>query len=381
MPLRLATCACPNWYVYMKDNPLWRANELGQSVWLDDLSQGLLASGELRNLIRQDHVSGVTTNPSIFRAALLDPAYASRLDQARGPRVPSELYEQLVIDHVRSAADELRETYDATAHYDGFVSVELTPRVAHDATATIAEAERLWQRVARPNVMIKIPATAETRSAVRHLVRKGVPVNVTLVFGLRRHQEVLNTFADALTDCVRAHESAAGLTCVISFFISRLDAAIDPELGRRGATKLVGLAAIAIARSAYHQWIDFAASPRWQSLAAQGARPPRLVWASMSPKDPAYDPLKYVDALVMPGTIATLPLQTLTAFRRMGRPSLPLADDRCQTRDVRNALQVAGIDLEEVAAKLEEDGLQKFAQAYDTTISGIDTHLRTVSLH
>lgn len=365
----------------MKDNPIWRARELGQSVWLDDLSHRLLASGELRSMIRQDHVSGVTTNPSIFRAALLDPSYAARLERPRGNPTPAEVYEQLVVDHVRLAADELLETHEVSGHRDGFVSMELSPHVAHDAAATVAEAERLWRRVARPNVMIKVPATTEARGAIRTLVSRAVPVNVTLVFGLRRQQEVAATFADAVSDCVQARQPASGPVCVISFFVSRLDAAIDPELSRRGATKLMGRAAIAVARSAYNQSVDFAASPRWQSLAAQGARPPQLVWASMSPKDPAYSPLKYVDELVLPGTIATLPLQTLAAFRQSGRPSLPLADDRSQTREVRDALQVAGIDFEGVATALEQDGLQKFAQAYDATISGIDAHLRSTSLH
>lgn len=354
-------------------NPLLELRKLGESAWLDDLSRGMLEDGGLARLIREDGIAGVTSNPAIFANSMTsDPRYAQPIARLL-PTVQSamNLYEELAIHDVRAAGRLFRELYDASSAADGFVSFEVSPHLAYDAERSLAEARRLWARLDMPNAFIKIPGTEAALPAIRALIAGGINVNVTLLFSPERYRAVAQAYMDGLNERARAGRPLGTVASVASFFLSRIDTLVDrllDDLSARGqpaARTLRGKAAIASAARAYEIFEGTLATPQWQALSAQGARPQRLLWASTSTKDPSYSPIKYVEELVVPGTVNTMPLETLNAYRRLGRPELRLERHLAEGADAREGLERLDVDLEAVAAQLEREGVAKFIEPFD----------------
>lgn len=354
-------------------NPLLELRRLGESVWLDDLGRGMLEDGSLARLIREDGVAGVTSNPAIFAHSMMnDPQYAQPIAQLL-PQVSSatSLYEELAIHDVRAAAQLLRPQYDAGGGGDGFVSLEVSPHLAYDTAGSLAEARRLWQRLGLANALIKIPGTEAGLPVIRDLIASGVNVNVTLLFSPERYRAVARAYIDGLTARAHAGQPLASVASVASFFLSRIDTAVDKLLdalagrGQTAARALRGKAAIASACRAYEIFEELLATAQWQALAAKGAKPQRLLWASTSTKDAAYSPVKYVEELVVQHTVNTMPLETLNAYRRVGRPELRLERHIAEGSDARESFERLDIDLEAVAMQLEREGVAKFIEPFD----------------
>ncbi len=355
----------------MKTNPLLELETLGQSIWIDFIGRGMLASGELSRLIEGDGVSGVTSNPTIFEKAIggsHDYDEAIRTLSLAGEHI-DEVYQILTVEDIRRAADLLRPTYDRLDGGDGFASLEVSPRLAHDTGATIAEARRLWTAVDRPNVMIKVPATPEGLPAIRQLTAEGINVNVTLLFGLPRYRQVAEAYLEGMGVRAAHGRSLDRVVSVASFFLSRIDVLIDAMLGKplqaggpnaEAAAALRGQVAIASAKVAYQMYQEIFFGERFGKLAARGARAQRLLWASTGTKNPAYSDVKYVEPLIGPGTVNTLPLETLRAYRDHGRPALRLEEGVGEGRRVLERLPQAGIDLAAVTQQLEDQGVRKF---------------------
>jgi transaldolase len=354
-------------------NPLLELRKLGESVWLDDIGRGMLDDGRLARLIRDDGVAGLTSNPAILAHSIMqETVYAQRIARL-SPTVSSApaLYEELALADLRDAATLLKPLYDSTRGGDGFVSLEVSPHLADDSTASLKEAQRLWQRLGIPNAFIKIPGTEAGLPVIRELIESGINVNVTLLFSPERYHAVARAYREGLARRVAAGNPIASVASVASFFLSRIDTAVDKLLdglaarGQPAARALRGKAAIACACRAYEIYEDAIAAPEWQSLAARGARPQRLLWASTSTKDPVYSPIKYVEELVVPGTVNTMPLETLDAYRRLGRPELTLERHIAEASDAREGLERLDVDLEAVAQQLERGGVAKFIEPFD----------------
>ena len=354
-------------------NPLQELRKLGESVWLDDISRGMLEDGSLARLIRDDGVAGLTSNPAIFANSMMnDPQYAQPIAQLL-PTVSSAmaLYEELAIQDLRNAAGLLRPLYDSTSGGDGFVSMEVSPHLADDSDGSHREGQRLWQRLKLPNALIKIPGTEAGLPVIRDLIAEGVNVNVTLLFSPERYRAVVRAYMEGLSRRAAAGQPLASVASVASFFLSRIDSAVDKILdglaahGQPAARSLRGKAAIASACRAYEIYEETVAGSPWQALAARGAKPQRLLWASTSTKDPSYSPIKYVEELVVPGTVNTMPLETLNTYRRLGRPELRLERHIAEASDVREGLERLDVDLESVAQQLEREGVAKFVEPFD----------------
>lgn len=361
-------------------NALLGLRELGQSVWLDYIRRSMLLDGSLAELIERDGLAGMTSNPVIFEQAIgHGDEYGVPLSAlARQGAATGEIYESLAVEDVQQATDLFRVLYETTEGHDGYVSLEVSPHLARDADATVVEARRLWSRVARPNVMIKVPGTAEGLVAIRHLIAEGINVNVTLLFSPTRYSDVTDAWLDGLTDRAAAGKSLARVASVASFFLSRIDTLVDRRLDELDGEHqslgrvLRGRAAIACARLAHLRQRDWINAPRWRALAARGAMPQRLLWASTSTKDPSYPDVKYVEDLIWPQTINTMPPETLDAYRDHGRPELRLENDLDQARALPQQLAALGIDLEQVAAELVEEGIRKFAEPFDRLLATIE---------
>ena len=354
-------------------NPLLELRKLGVSAWLDDISRRMLQDGSLARLIREDGIAGLTSNPAIFANSIMtDPQYGQPIAQLL-PRVSSSiaLYEELAIEDLRDAAALLRPLYDDTSGGDGFVSMEVSPHLAYDGPGSLAEAQRLWQRLRLPNALIKIPGTEAGLPVIRDLIAAGINVNVTLLFSPERYRAVARAYMDGLSARAAAGQPLSRLASVASFFLSRIDSAVDKRLddlaarGQPAARTLRGKAAIASACRAYEIYEEMIATPQWQGLAARGARPQRLLWASTSTKDPGYSPIKYVEELVVPDTVNAMPLETLNAYRRLGRPELRLERHMAEGSDACEGLERLDVDLEAVAAQLEREGVTKFIEPFD----------------
>jgi transaldolase len=352
-------------------DPLAALNRAGVSVWLDDLSRERLVSGSLAALVRDQHVVGVTTNPTIFAKAITGgDAYDAQIRglAARGVGVPEALRALTAFD-VRSACDLLRPLYDATDGLDGRVSIEVDPRLAHDTEATIAEAQALWWLVDRPNLFVKIPAARQGIPAIAACLAEGISVNVTLIFSLSRYDEVMDAFLDGLERARAAGLELSRIGSVASFFVSRLDTEVDQRLDKIGtseAAELRGMAAIANARLAYAHHEQVFAADRWQALAAVGARPQRPLWASTSVKDPAYPDTRYVVDLVAPGVVNTMPEATLRAVADHGDvPADSVRAHYAEAREVFDRLQALGIDYDEVVQILEDQAVATFDASWD----------------
>jgi len=354
-------------------NPLLELRKLGESVWLDDISRRMLQDGSLARLIREDGIAGLTSNPAIFANSIMtDPQYGQPIAQLL-TRVSSSiaLYEELAIEDLRDAAALLRPLYDDSSGGDGFVSMEVSPHLAYDGPGSLAEAQRLWQRLRLPNALIKIPGTEAGLPVIRDLIAAGINVNVTLLFSPERYRAVARAYMEGLSARAAAGQPLSRLASVASFFLSRIDSAVDKLLdglaahGQPAARTLRGKAAIASACRAHEVYQEMIATPQWQELAARGARPQRLLWASTSTKDPSYSPTKYVEELVVPDTVNTMPLETLNAYRRLGRPELRLERHMAECSDAREGLERLDVDLEAVAAQLEREGVTKFIEPFD----------------
>ncbi len=350
---------------------LMRLEAFGQAIWLDYIRRDILADGTLERMIEQDGVSGLTSNPAIFQKAigesdLYDDAIRSALTDDPDLTVEG-LYEVLAIEDIRMAADLLRGTYDRTEARDGYVSLEVSPHLARDTEATVAEARRLWQRVERSNLMIKVPATEEGLPAIETLLAGGINVNVTLMFSLAHYEAVAQAYLKALRRCAAPERLAS----VASFFVSRVDTRIDSLLGEiatDGARRLLGTIAIANSKAAYRRYGELFCSSEFRSWRDRGARPQRVLWASTSTKNPAYRDVLYVEELIGPETVNTVPPETLEAFRDHGeaQPTLTRGTDQAVGR--LEALAELGIDLEDVTRQLQVDGVEKFAQPFDALL-------------
>lgn len=356
-----------------ESNPLLELRRLGESVWLDDLGRAMLEDGSLARLIAEDGVAGVTSNPAIFAHSMMHDTQYEQPIAALLSQVSSatSLYEELAIHDVRAAAQLLRPLYDSSGGADGFVSLEVSPHLAYDRAGSLAEARRLWQRLGLPNALIKIPGTEAGLPVIRDLIASGINVNVTLLFSPERYRAVARAYVDGLTARARAGQPLASVASVASFFLSRIDTAVDKVLdtlavrGQPAARALRGKAAIASACRAYEIFEQLLATPEWQALAAQGAKPQRLLWASTSTKDPAYSPVKYVEELVVPRTVNTMPLETLNTYRRLGRPELRLERHIAEGSDARESFERLDVDLEGIAVQLEREGVAKFIEPFD----------------
>jgi transaldolase len=366
----------------MAPNRLEQLHAAGQSIWLDYIDRTMLHNGDLERRIREDALTGMTSNPTIFEKALAEGhAYDAQLAAAPAEMDPAALFEMVETDDVRTACDRFLPVFERTGGRDGFVSIEVSPGVADDERATIEEARRLWQSVGRPNVMVKVPGTASGARAVRALIAGGVNVNITLLFDIDAHRRVLRAYVEGLEERVASGQPVDGIASVASFFVSRVDTEVDKRLelvaaDRHGDARdpvlaLRGKTAVANARLAYQLFREEFAGARWEALAARGARVQRPLWASTSTKNPAYRDVVYVEELIGPDTVNTLPPATLEAFRDHGVVQRTIDRDVAGARGHFEALARVGIDMAEVTSKLLVDGLASFQKSWDALLEGI----------
>jgi transaldolase len=354
----------------------------GQSLWLDYIDRVMLFNGDLARRIREDALTGMTSNPTIFEKALAEgAAYDAQLATLDAACSDREAFEHVATTDVRDACDAFRGVYDATQAVDGYVSLEVSPDLARDADGTVAEARRLWQIVDRPNLMIKVPGTNEGAVAIRQLIADGINVNVTLLFSIEAHARVIEAFIAGLEDRATAGKPIARIASVASFFISRVDSAIDKQLAAMAAadpaaaevlTALQGRAAIANAKLAYRLFTASFSGARWAALAAQGAQVQRPLWASTSTKNPAYRDVIYVEELIGTNTVNTLPPATLEAFRDHGEVRASVTEQAADAERVLAALEAHGVSLQAVTDTLLLEGLASFEQSFVTLLSGLN---------
>ena len=377
-------------------NPLLAVRDLGQSIWYDNIRRSLITSGDLRAMVEDDGLCGVTSNPAIFEKALSGSTdYEQSLLALVEAGAPSalDIYERLAVQDIQMAADVLAPVYRDTDGVDGYVSLEVSPYLAHDTQATLDEARRLFAQVARPNVMIKVPATPAGVPAIATLIGEGINVNVTLLFAVAAYEAVAGAYLDGLEALDRTGGDPRRVASVASFFVSRIDTLIDGQLDRARDTgddaehrakveRLRGSVAIANAKVAYAAYRALIASPRWQALAAKGARPQRLLWASTSTKNPDYSPTLYVDELIGPDTVNTVPGETFEAFRNQGRATPALTDDwdanLAAARATLASLEEVGISLDRATEQLLDEGVRKFVDPFDALLSSIERKRQAV---
>ena len=360
-------------------NSLQRLQALGQSVWFDNIRRGFIKSGELQRLVDLG-VSGLTSNPSIFEKAITGSSDYDEalLDLALAGNSATEIFESLAIEDIRDAADLLRPVYERTAGADGFASIEVSPHLANDTKGTVAEAQRLYATLQRPNVMIKVPATPAGIPAIRQLISDGINVNVTLIFSLDAYAEVREAYVSGLEELELAGGDPSCVSSVASFFVSRIDASIEGKLdeliasGNSELKGLMGRAAIANAKMAYRDFVQTFSNDRFTALETAGARVQRPLWASTSTKNPEYSDVLYVDELIGPNTVNTLPDVTLHAFLEHGNPRTTIDSDLDEAERTMQALEDAGISMSQVTSKLLEDGVKSFADSYNALIANIE---------
>ena len=351
---------------------------LGQAVWLDFVDRKFLEEGGLKKLVEEDGLTGVTSNPSIFEKAMgHGTAYDDSLadyDRAHPDAATIDRYEALAVEDIKAAADTLRPVYDRLNAKDGYVSLEVSPYLADDTDATIAEAAKLWKMVDKPNLMIKIPGTDAGAPAISATIAAGINVNVTLLFGLEAYKKVALAYVAGLEQRVERGEPIDRIASVASFFVSRIDSKIDAKidaLGSDEAKAIRGKVAVANAKMAYQWYLEFLKTDRWQKLAAKGAMPQRLLWASTGTKDKAYSDVLYVDTLIGKDTVNTLPPATMDAFRDHGTPKETLTANIDDARHLLAEADRLGLDLDGVTETLVEEGVQSFAKAFDTLLASI----------
>lgn len=362
----------------MAGNTIAELTRLGQDVWIDNLSRELIESGELKRLTNEVGITGVTSNPTIFQKAISGKDdYDESIRRLLGLNVsdPKELFFQLAFEDVGAAADLLRRKYEESRGRHGFVSIEVAPDLAYDTETTISEVRWIFSSLGRKNVMVKVPATKEGLPAIEQLTADGVNVNVTLLFSVKRYEEVVDAYMKGIERRISQNHAVGEIASVASFFVSRVDTLVDKLLDEKiqGASsdaekkKLAGLrgkAAVANARLAYEKGEEIRNSERFKSLAARGANWQRLLWGSTSTKDPAYSDIKYVQELIGPDTVNTMPEETIKAFLDHGDPKVTIKDDGGSAEALFGEMRTVGIDIGEVAAELEKDGVKKFADSY-----------------
>jgi transaldolase/glucose-6-phosphate isomerase len=367
------------------ENPLLQLQKYGQSVWLDFIRRNLITSGELKRLIDNDGLRGVTSNPSIFEKAITGSTdYSDFLEQLHKQNLSAkDIFERIAIRDIQDSADMLRPVYQSTNRRDGYVSMEVSPTLARDTQGTIAEARRLWKALNRENVMIKVPGTPEGVPAVRQLTSEGINVNITLLFGQEAHVQVAQAFIDGLEALKAAGKDVSRMASVASFFVSRIDSLVDSTISARLKNSsnpqetdllrgLLGKVAIANAKQAYRKYDELFSSARWKTLAAQGAQTQRLLWASTSTKNPSYRDVLYVEELIGPDTVNTIPPATMDAFRDHGQVKRTLDQDLRAADKTMADLAKAGISMQEIADKLVEDGIQLFKDAFTKLLAAVD---------
>lgn len=371
-------------------NRLQQLHDAGQSIWLDFIDRTILRNGELARRIREDALTGMTSNPTIFEKALAEgTAYDEQLAGAPASLTAWDLFELVETDDVRSASDLFRPVYDRTGGTDGYVSIEVSPGAAHDAASTIAEAHRLWDEVGRPNVMVKVPGTTEGALAVRQLTADGLNINITLLFSLDAYRSVIEAYMQGLEDRVAAGREITHIASVASFFVSRVDTEVDrridamlpsaaPDVAAR-LTALKGRVAVANAKLAYALFRERFAGDRWSALARRGAKLQRPLWASTSTKNPAYRDVMYVEDLIGPDTVNTIPPATIEAFRDHGEVRRTVTTGLDAARQCVADLESLGISLSAVTDKLLVDGIASFSKSFDTLIARLSEKSRALA--
>lgn len=370
-------------------NPLRSLSESGQSVWLDYIQRKLLATGELERLVEEDGVTGVTSNPAIFEKAVADSDdyddVTARMGR-EGSADPKAVYEAIAMRDIREAADVLQSVYRETGRRDGYVSLEVSPHLAHDTEGTVAEARRLWNSVSRDNLLIKVPGTPEGVPAIERLIGEGISVNVTLLFAREAYEQVAQAYLRGLAKAAADGLDLGRIASVASFFISRIDTLADQmiearleaadEAGKERLRGLMGKVAVANAKLTYKRYKEIMQGEGWQALAGRGARPQRLLWASTSTKNPGYRDVLYVEELVGEDTVNTVPPATLDAFRDHGKVRKSLEEDVEGASETMAALERAGVSMQEVTDQLLEDGVRLFSEAFDKLLATIEEECR-----
>ena len=372
-------------------NPLQQLLDYGQSMWLDYIRRDLFTSGKLKQMIAEDGLRGMTSNPSIFEKAIADSSLyddmlktlASRRDLDATAR-----FEQLAIRDIQDAADVLRPVYEQSNFHDGYVSLEVSPYLARKTQETMDEARRLWKAANRENVMIKVPGTAEGLPTIRQLIGEGININITLLFAQEVYEKVAESYIAGLEDLAKRGGNLKKMASVASFFISRIDTLIDSLLNDRLKkttdasqqallSSLLGKVAIANGKLTYQRYQRIFSGPRWEALAAKGAQTQRVLWASTSTKNPKYRDVIYVEELIGPDTVNTMPLATIDAFRDHGQPRNSLTEDVAGAQKVMEDLARAGISIKEVTDKLTEDGVKLFADAFDKLLAAVEKNTQS----
>ncbi len=358
----------------MATNKVKQIHSFGQSIWLDFIDREIIASGNLKKLMDEDGVRGVTSNPAIFEKAITSSSdYDADIRKlADSDKTNEEIFFGLAISDIKHATDIFKGLYDESKGGDGYVSLEVSPFLALDDAGTTKQAEELWKAVDRKNVMIKIPGTKPGLSAIRKSIAKGININVTLLFGLPRYKEVTEAYISGLEDHLAAGHSIGHISSVASFFLSRIDVLVDPLLDEKGLGDLKGEVAIASAKKAYEIYKQAFSGPRWEKLAAHGAQPQRLLWASTSSKNPAFKDTKYVEALIGPNTVDTAPLETIEAFRDHGVAANTLEEGLDKATEILNKLKSAGIDIDKLTQQLEDEGIEKFNKPFEKLLQAIE---------
>jgi transaldolase len=360
-----------------------KAYQLGQSIWYDNIQRRLLENGELAGMIEQGEIYGVTSNPSIFHNSIAKSGDydAALIPLAKAGKSAVEIFEALAVEDIRQAADLFASLYESTDGGDGFVSLEVDPDLANNTEKTLSEAKRLWKLVDRPNLMIKIPATKEGLPAITAAIAAGINVNVTLIFSQERYEEVMEAYLAGLEQRASAGEPLERVASVASFFVSRLDTNVDGklkakaeagEIGREKADTLYGKAAVANAKLAYQRFRKVFESERFATLESKGAQLQRPLWASTSTKNPAYPDVLYVDTLIGPNTVNTIPPNTLVQFNDHGKAGLTLEEGLVESEQVFADLEAAGISIEQVTQELEEAGVKAFSDAFHSLIETVE---------
>src|SRR5258707_11159580 len=358
-------------------NPLRGLSDFGQSVWLDYIRRSLITSGELKRLVTEDGLRGVTSNPSIFEKAIAGSTdYEAVIDSAASAGLDAKaLYEKIAIKDVQDAAEILFPVWEQSQFHDGYVSLEVSPLLAHDTAGTVQEARRLWKTVDRVNLMVKVPATPEGIPALRQLISEGINVNMTLLFSCEVYEQVAKAYIEGLAARAASGGDVSRIASVASFFVSRIDTAIDAQIEsqlktanypakRARLSALLGKVAIANAKLAYHRFTELYAGAGWHALSGKGGRPQRLLWASTSTKNPNYTDVTYVEELISSSTVNTIPPATFNAFREHGRLRASLTEDVETAADTMESLERAGISMKKVTDTLLEDGLHQFVDAF-----------------
>jgi len=375
----------------MAKNRLLELHEVGQSIWLDSIDRRMLHDGELDRRIRDDALTGMTSNPTIFQKALASSnAYDEQIVAAEEESPTSwELFELLETTDVRDACDAFAGVYSTTRGADGYVSIEISPGVSHDAEAAVEEARRLWKTVDRPNVMVKVPGTREGAVAVRRLIADGINVNITLLFAIEAHERVIEAYLGGLEDRVKARQPIDGLASVASFFVSRVDTEIDkrldalianaPPAEKERLQMLKGRAAIANAKLAYKLFREKFSGPRWEALKKEGARVQRPLWASTSTKNPAYRDVMYVEELIGPDTVDTMPPATIDAFKDHGVVAIAVDKKVPAAEGLLKEIEGVGISMREVTEKLLVEGIASFQKSFDELIAGLESKIGSLT--